>query len=109
MQRFNQKFLPESFNLTWKKNSIRNIGENEIVLRNAEQLQPIHSSLFSLEKFPLYDFPKIWQKFPEEQIKIVRNKLEFDTKLKKFFLDDLSNIVVCERLLCPACLTSRLA
>ena len=34
MHRFLQKFLPSSFNETWIKNSVRNIGENEIQLRN---------------------------------------------------------------------------
>ena len=34
MQRFIQKLLPCSFNDTWVKNAIRNIGENEIQLRN---------------------------------------------------------------------------
>ena len=109
MHRFVQKFLPESFNLIWHRNSIRNIGENEIQLRNAEQFQPIHTSMFSLDKFPLYDFPKIWQNFPDEQIKFIRNKIEFDSKLKQFFLDDLSDSIICNRLLCPACLMSRLA
>ena len=38
MQSFNQNFLPSSFNDTWVKNSIRNIGENDIQLCNFDQL-----------------------------------------------------------------------
>ena len=38
MQSFNQYFLPSSFNDTWVKNSIRNIGENYIQLGNFDQL-----------------------------------------------------------------------
>ena len=49
---------------------------------------------------PLFDFTKIWQTFPDEQIKFVRNISELDTKLKKKIFDDLSEIVVCNRLLC---------
>ena len=82
MHRFSQKFLPSSFNDTWIKNSIRNIGENEIQLQNFNQLQHAHSSLSSLDVFPLYNFPKLWQEFPDEQIKIVRKPIEFDIKLK---------------------------
>ena len=108
MQRFTQQYLPESFNDVWVKNSIRNIGENEIQLRNVNQLQIAASTMTSLDILPLFDFPKIWERFPDEQIKILRKKTEFDTKLKKFFIDDLSEIVNCNRLVCPACLAGHL-
>ena len=82
MQRFSQKMLPISFNDIWVKNNVRNIGENEIQLRNYNQLQPVHSTLAKLDIFPLYNYPKIWQDFPNEQIKIIRKTAEFDQKLK---------------------------
>ena len=104
LQRFTQNFLPESFNDTWVRNAIRNIGENEIQLRNSDQLQIVDSNLASLDVFPLFNFPKIWQDFPDEQVKFTRKTAEFDLKLKKYFLDDLATNIVCNRLLCPACL-----
>ena len=107
MQRFVQKFLPTSFNETWVYNSIRNIGENEIQLRNHLELQYQHSTLTKLDLFPLYNFPKLWQTFPDQQIKIIRKTSEFDLKLKQYFIDDLSGTVDCGRLLCPACLAGR--
>ena len=108
MQQFSQKFLPISFDSIWVRNSIRNIGENEIQLRNADQLQIPPSNFATLDVFPLFEFPKIWQNFPDEQLKFIRKKTEFDTKLKKYFLDDLSEIPNCNRLLCPACLQANL-
>ena len=103
MQRINHNFLPSStFNDTWVKNSIRNIGENDIQLRNFDQLRLTHANLTTLDLFPLYNFPKIWQEFPEEQIKIIRKPSEFEAKLKNSFLSDLSSTVVCNRLFCPA-------
>ena len=104
MHRFSQKFLPLSFNDTWVKNSVRIIGENEIQLRNFNQLQPAYSTLISLDVFPLYNFPKLWQDFSDEHIKIVRKPSEFDAKLKKYFINDLASNIVCNRLFCPACL-----
>ena len=83
------------------------IGENDIQLRNRDQLRPIHSNLAGLDVFPLFDFPKIWQDFPDEQIKITRKKSEFDKKLKKYFINDLEDTIICNRLLCPACLNGR--
>ena len=74
MQRFTQQYLPELFNDVWVKNSIRNIGENEIQLRNVNQLQIAASTMTSLDILPLFDFPKIWERFPDEQIKILRKK-----------------------------------
>ena len=108
MQRFVQKFLPCSFNDIWIKNSIRNIGENEIQLRNHYQLQNIYPNLARLDSFPLFSFPKIWESFPSEQIKIIRKMTDFDNKLKKFFLNDLSSVAVCNRLLCPACMAGQI-
>ena len=86
MQRFWQDYLPTSFNDTWARNAIRNIGDNDIQLQNFNQLQPIHSNLVSLDVFPLFNFPKLWQEFPNEQIKIIRKTAVFDTKLKKISL-----------------------
>ena len=54
MHRFTQGFLPGSFNETWVRNAVRNIGENEIQLRNRDHLQNIHSNLVSLDTFPLF-------------------------------------------------------
>ena len=48
MQCFSQNFLPESFNDIWVRNSIRNIGANEIQLRNHAQLLNFHSNLTKL-------------------------------------------------------------
>ena len=97
-------FLPASFDDTWVLNAVRNIGENDIQLRNRDQIRPVHSNLASLDAFPLFNFPKIWQDFPDEQIKITRKISEFDAKLKKFFINDLEDTIICNRLFCPACL-----
>ena len=104
MQHFVKKFLPTSFNETWVYNSIRNIGENEIQLRNHLEIQYQHSTLTKLDIFPLYNFPKLWQSSPDQKIKITRKTSEFDIKLKQYFIDDLSGTVDCGRLLCPACM-----
>ena len=107
MQRFTHNLLPCSFNDTWVKNSIRNIGENEIQLRNHLQLQNLYPNLARLDPFPLFSFPKIWESFPDEQIKIIRKPTDFDNKLKIFFLNDLASVVVCNRLFCPACMAGQ--
>ena len=101
MHRFTQKFLPTSFCDTWVQNSIRNIGENKIKLRNHDQIQHFHSNMAKLDIFPLFHFLKIWQDFGDKQIKIIRKPTAFDSKLKNYFLNDLSTIVICDRLLRP--------
>ena len=59
------------------------IGENEIQLRNHLQLQNLYPNLARLDPFPLFSFPKIWESFPDEQIKIIRKPTDFDNKQKK--------------------------
>ena len=103
LQRFSQELLPESFNKIWLRNTIRNIGENEIQLRNNNQFTNPPSHLALTDRLPTYSFINAWESFPAENLKIIRNKIEFDKKLKKFYLNKLSETAVCNRLYCPAC------
>jgi len=103
IQRFSHGFLPTSFNHIWARNVIRNIGENDIQLRNNDQLQPPPSRLALTDRLPSFNFIKVWLQFPDEQLKFTRNKIEFDNKLKNFYLNDLSENIICNRLFCPSC------
>ena len=103
MHRFSQKFLPASFDRVWIRNNVRNIGENEIQLRNNDRLRLPPSRLALTDRLPTYDFARTWELFPDEQIKFVRNKNSFDQQLKNYFINDLSATVTCNRLFCPAC------
>jgi hypothetical protein len=103
MQQFQQKFLPEVFLDTWIYNSMREIGENSIVLRNSEQFLIPFSRLAIVDKLPLHSFPVNWEQFSDENIKFIRNKNEFNEKLKTYFLKQLSYKVTCIRLFRPSC------
>ena len=103
MHRFTQDFLPASFNQVWVRNNIRNIGENEIQLRNSNHIQAPPSRLAITDRLPTANFARIWEQFPGEQIKIIHKKIEFDEKLKKFYLKDLAENILCNRLFCPSC------
>ena len=103
MQRYKQGFLPVSFNDTWSTNNFHRDVNFEINLRHDNDFSIPFARLTSSEKRPLVNLPKTWQDFSEESIKILRNRNEFNTKLKKFLLTQLSSIPNCTRLLCPAC------
>ena len=75
----------------------------QVQLRNDDLLHIPHSTLHLTHKLPLSSFPQLWTDFPDEEIKFIRNKIEFNAKLKKYFLGQLSAIVNCNRLLCPDC------
>jgi len=103
MQSFKQEFLPTSFNETWQTNRIRRNEQAVIELRNDDLLAiPFVRTKFC-ERLPLTPSPKIWTNFPFEEIKFIRNKIEFNEKLKSYFLEQLRTIPHCVRLLCPAC------
>jgi hypothetical protein len=75
MQRFSQKFLPVSFNDVWVRNDIRTVGDNEIQLRNRNNnLQIPFSRLITTDRHPLSAFPRLWEDFPDVQIKFIRKK-----------------------------------
>ena len=102
MQRFSQNFLPVAFNDTWIKNVIRRQGEQQISLRNDNNLFIEPSRLSQTANHPLATFPAKWDSLPEN-ILIIRNKIEFDSELKNFFLSKLSNHIECTNLFCPTC------
>jgi hypothetical protein len=104
MHRYIQGFLPISFKDVWLTNEARRNQENiNIILRNSENLNIPFARLSSSIRQPFVLLPKLWSGFENEEIKIVRNKLEFNFKLKKSMLDALPSIVNCQRLFCPAC------
>ena len=107
MQRYVQGFLPSAFSQVWLTNQERRDGvsnaEIRRLLRNSEYLNIPFVRLSTSTNQPLVKLPKTWVDFPHPDIKILRNKNEFNKKLKQFFIDNLSLNVNCERLLCPTC------
>ncbi len=103
MYSFKQEFLPISLNETWQTTRIRRNDQAEIELRNDELLAIPFARTKFCERLPLTSFPKIWTNFPSEEIKFIRNKIEFNEKFKSYFLEQLGTIPHCVRLLCPAC------
>ena len=76
------------------------------VLRNRDELSIPPSRLSLTDRFPLIYFPKLWQSFNDENIKIQRSKPIFNSLLKMHFLNQLQSEYKCERLLCPHCYLS---
>ena len=76
---------------------------NEIQLRNRDQVLIPPSRLALTDRLPSICFPRTWEQFPSEQIKIIRKTSEFDSNLKKYFINDLSSNITCNRLFCPSC------
>jgi hypothetical protein len=103
MQHYNQGFLPISFNNVWINNAARCQNEFMMLLRNRDNLFTPFVRLTSSSIQPLVVLPRTWANFNNEDIKILRDKQEFKTELKKYLISLLSSTVVCNRLLCPTC------
>jgi len=105
MQQFVQGLLPSSFDNVWATNAMRmrDASGRRYNLRNDDDLFIPPARLHLTEKHPYHSFPKAWHEFENNEIKIQRNKNIFNFKLKKFLLDQLSDRVTCDRLLCPVC------
>ena len=95
--------LPRSFDSTWIRNESREGGDHRPVLRNHQDIFIPPSRLTSTDKFPFFNFPRIWSSFPDNNIKNITSKPEFNRKLKAFYLENLSANYTCRRLLCPHC------
>ncbi len=54
-------------------------------------------------KTPPFFLFQDWEDFPDPQIKFIHDRFGFNLKLKNHFLNQLSDVPVCNRLLCPVC------
>ena len=89
VQRFIQGYLPSSFNNIWITNEARRSENVSMVLRNHDEFYMPSSRLHSLDNFPLYSFPRSWVNFQNENIKFIRNVLEFNLSLKNHLINNL--------------------
>jgi hypothetical protein len=83
MQFYTKGYLPVSFNNVWFNNASRYQQEFVLQLRNRENIHIPFARLTSSSTQPLVNLPRTWCQFPNENIKILRNKLEFKAEFKK--------------------------
>jgi hypothetical protein len=102
MHRYVNNLLPSAFTNIWPLN-VRNIGENDLQLRNFNELTIRVARSNFCDRLPLFDFPKSWVRFADNSIKKITSVKQFDANLKLFFLNDLADSVNCGRLFCPSC------
>jgi len=101
--------LPVSYNNMWEINPYveENMGrEPELVqvqLRPRGYFVHKYSRLATNDKFPLYNLTRLWDNFPDQIIKNLNSKEQFNGNLKRFYFNQLSENVICNRLLCPVC------
>jgi len=103
MQKFTQGFLPPSFEEVWITNKIRRAEQDQVELRNNDDIDIPFARLSSTQRQPLTGFPRLWSNFPDERIKFIRNVVEFNNELKLYYLNRLNSSPICNRLLCPHC------
>jgi hypothetical protein len=107
MQHFVHGHLPNSFSNEWSTTDERRTSN--YVLRNGNFLDIPFVRLTSSTTQPMVRFPKAWINFEKEDIKIITDKIKFKFSLKNHFLDELSFIPNCNRLVCPACLNRNIS
>jgi hypothetical protein len=109
MQQFKQGLLPKSFSGEWTQVMARFEDQDQVQvpmgLRNMNLNDFIipFARLSQTERFPLSAFPRAWNNFNNFEIKTIYSKVDFNTKLKQFFIDRLESVYTCCRLLCPHC------
>ena len=102
MHKFIQCYLPISFSNTWTLNEDRRVNYNVVLHNNADLYVPF-ARLTSSFRQPFINLPKTWENFTNYNVKILRVTNQFNKALKNHFIDDLSEIIQCNRLLCPSC------
>ena len=103
MNKYVQGLLPISFNNVWVKREEWRAENFSITLRNSEHFYIPTPLLAQTERHPYFLFPKLWSEFSNNNIKIIRNHVEFNIALKNNLLEELPSNVSCTRLFCHSC------
>jgi len=104
MQQFSFGLLPNAFTEVWITQAARHQQNlHNYPLRNSANLYIPPARLVSNEKHPYHLLPKLWSDFNVNEIKIIKNKIEFNYKLKKHLLEKIPATPDCRRLFCPNC------
>lgn len=91
--------LPTSFQGQWSRNNERIIGPS---LRNALEFNIPTPRLTSIENFPNFALPRLWNRLLlESTLSSEMPKRLFNKTLKNYLLNNLNT--TCTRLLCPNC------
>ena len=102
--------LPTCFNNTWMSNrSLREelmpntLAEDIREHRLDENFHLPEARTSQVENFPLTNLPKTWNTLPCEILKTISKKNIFSSRLKLYFIDQLSINPNCNRENCPNC------
>ena len=100
MHDFINEKLPISFQGMWKRNfEIRH--ESDRILRNHNDFYIPMAKFKCIERFPLYDYPKLWNEHCKNKNFEPLTKPQFKKKIKKMFMDKIE--IDCHRPRCPEC------
>jgi len=103
LQRFVQGLLPVSFNNIWITDDAFRSGLSSTPLRNIDDFYIPFARLTQTANHPYFLFPRLWDDFKQENIKSLRNKIEFHKELKHYSINNLLFTADCQHLFCPSC------
>jgi hypothetical protein len=92
--------LPHLLHSTWYLNQERH-GERS--LRNRAKVHIPIARMTSLDKYPYFRLPRLWESWNHPHIKNVNNVSTFCALYKELTFSNMSDRIVCNRLFCPSC------
>jgi hypothetical protein len=106
MQQYARGLLLVSFNNLWITNEAHRAQATPMVLHYEAKFFIPTSRLAQCSLLPYYSFSRSWRDIDQlnPAISILRNRKEFNTALKTYFIKKLRSALVCNRLFCPSCL-----
>ncbi len=66
---YNNSNLPVTFQNLWRRNFLTRNADNAMALRNDNDFYVPLCRLESYKKFPLYELPRLWNEFDDDDIK----------------------------------------
>jgi hypothetical protein len=103
--------IPTSFSSTWLTSIEQRHHDGQLQLqynlRNNDDFFIPFVRTTTLSRFPLYNFPELWNNLPFA-IKDIPSKISFSVHLKRHMLSKLNANYTCNRLICHACISAGL-
>ena len=103
MNSYSNGILPKALYPTWISNQERRGEDLHANLRNNNDLYVPLARTTTTSRLPLCEFPRIWNSFEDESIKLEMNPTILRRNLKHFYISNLNETVTCTRANCPVC------
>jgi hypothetical protein len=93
---YNHSNLPVTYQNLWRRNFLTRNADNDMALHNDNDFYIPLCRLESYKIFSLYELPRLWNEFDDDDIKHLCSRSLFKKSIKSYYLEKLASNVSCQ-------------